>query len=115
MNLAALLERLFVIVDGREARVHKMPPSKDRWKLRSITYQGIADAMGEVLMAESKWPKREPRVWWVRLSHEDQRIYYSSFPNDYCPGIGWVKVKEVLKDEDSGIKETKHEPFNSNV
>lgn len=35
------------IVEGREARVHKLPPSKDRWKLRSITYQGIADAMAE--------------------------------------------------------------------
>lgn len=33
------------IVDGRENRVHRMPPSPDRWKLRSTTYQGIADAM----------------------------------------------------------------------
>jgi hypothetical protein len=33
------------IVEGREAKVHKMPPSVDRWKLRSTTYQGIADAM----------------------------------------------------------------------
>ncbi len=33
------------IVDGREDRVHKMPPSEDRWKKRSTTYQGIADAM----------------------------------------------------------------------
>ena len=33
------------IVEGREARVHKLPPSEDRWKLRSTTYQGIADAM----------------------------------------------------------------------
>ena len=33
------------IVSGREQRVHKMPPSVDRWKLRSKTYQGIADAM----------------------------------------------------------------------
>lgn len=33
------------IVGGREARVHKMPPSPDRWKLRSKTYRGIADAM----------------------------------------------------------------------
>ena len=33
------------IVDGRSDRIHKMPPSKDRWKLRSTTYQGIADAM----------------------------------------------------------------------
>lgn len=33
------------IVDGREAKVHKMPPGPDRWKNRSRTYQGIADAM----------------------------------------------------------------------
>lgn len=33
------------IVDGREARIHKMPPSPDRWKERSKTFQGIADAM----------------------------------------------------------------------
>ena len=33
------------LVEGREARIHKMPPSPDRWKLRSKTYQGIADAM----------------------------------------------------------------------
>jgi site-specific DNA-cytosine methylase len=33
------------VVAGREARVHKMPPSPDRWKERSRTYQGIADAM----------------------------------------------------------------------
>ena len=26
-------------------KVHYMPPSADRWKLRSTTYQGIADAM----------------------------------------------------------------------
>lgn len=35
------------IVKGREARIHKMPPSKNRGKLRSVTYQGIADAMAE--------------------------------------------------------------------
>ncbi len=35
------------IVEGREARIHNLPPSKDRGKLRSITYQGIADAMAE--------------------------------------------------------------------
>ena len=33
------------IVEGREARIHKLPPSADRWKIRSTTYQGIADAM----------------------------------------------------------------------
>ena len=35
------------IVDERADRIHKLPPSKDRWKLRSITYQGIADAMAD--------------------------------------------------------------------
>lgn len=28
-------------------RLHMLPPSADRWKLRSETYQGIADAMAE--------------------------------------------------------------------
>ena len=35
------------IVDGRSDRIHKMPPSPNRWKLRSTTYQGIADAMAQ--------------------------------------------------------------------
>ena len=33
------------IVDGREARIHKMPPGPDRWKERSRTFEGIAQAM----------------------------------------------------------------------
>lgn len=35
------------IVAGREARIHKMPPSADRSMNRSRTYQGIADAMAQ--------------------------------------------------------------------
>jgi len=35
------------IVSGREQRIHKMSPSKDRRKLRSITYDGIAKAMAQ--------------------------------------------------------------------
>lgn len=35
------------IVNGRKARVHRMPPSADRWKERSRTYPGIAQAMAE--------------------------------------------------------------------
>lgn len=35
------------IVEGRKDRIHKLPPSPDRWKLRSITYKGIAEAMAE--------------------------------------------------------------------
>jgi len=33
------------IVEGREQKLHLLSPSQDRSKLRSITYQGIADAM----------------------------------------------------------------------
>lgn len=33
------------IVEGREHRIWKMPPHPDRWKERSRTYPGIADAM----------------------------------------------------------------------
>lgn len=33
------------IVDGRAARIHRMPPSENRWKERSKTYSGLADAM----------------------------------------------------------------------
>lgn len=32
------------VVEGREARIHKMPPGPDRWKERSRTFTGIADA-----------------------------------------------------------------------
>ena len=33
------------IVDGREARIHRMSPGKNRWKERSKTFKGIASAM----------------------------------------------------------------------
>lgn len=35
------------IVDGREGRIWKMPPSEQRWKERSRTYAGLATAMAE--------------------------------------------------------------------
>ena len=35
------------IVEGRNGGAWKEPPSKDRWKNRSRTYQGIANAMAE--------------------------------------------------------------------
>jgi len=40
------------IVQGREQRVWLMPPSPNRWKERSRTFQGIADAMA------SQWSKK---------------------------------------------------------
>lgn len=42
------------IVEGREHKVWKMPPSDDRGKLRSKTYQGIADAIA-VQWAGNGW------------------------------------------------------------
>lgn len=38
------------IVPGRDARIHRMPPSPTRWKERSKTYAGIAEAMAD------QWP-----------------------------------------------------------
>ncbi len=35
------------IVDGRDARVHRMAPGPDRWKERSRTFHGIAEAMAD--------------------------------------------------------------------
>lgn len=52
------------IVDGRDGRVWKLPPSTDRWKERSRTYTGIAQAMAqqwsklkEVMGGDSSQPK----------------------------------------------------------
>ena len=42
------------IVEGREARVHRMPPGPNRWKERSRTYAGIAAAMAD------QWGAQEP-------------------------------------------------------
>jgi hypothetical protein len=35
------------VVSGREAKVHRMPPGPNRWKERSRTYTGIAEAMAD--------------------------------------------------------------------
>jgi len=35
------------VVEGRIARVHREPPSENRWKNRSRTYEGIAKAMAD--------------------------------------------------------------------
>ena len=41
------------MVEGREPRVHMMPPGPNRWKERSRTFEGIAEAMDE------QWGARE--------------------------------------------------------
>lgn len=47
------------IVSGREARVHRMPPGPNRWKERSRTYEGIADAMARQW---SSWIEQKMRI-----------------------------------------------------
>lgn len=49
------------IVSGREPRVWKLPPTPDRWKIRSETYAGIAEAMAE--------------QWGGDLTAESSRVY----------------------------------------
>ena len=42
------VEALWRTLPKKEAqRIHMLPPSSDRWKIRSETYQGIADAMAK--------------------------------------------------------------------
>ncbi len=55
------------IVEGREGRVWKTPPSPDRQRIRSETYQGIADAMAEQWGSDG----RELIIW------EDALLVYN--------------------------------------
>ena len=40
-------EEMLKLPARERQRLHYLPPSADRWKLRSTTYRGIADAMAE--------------------------------------------------------------------
>ena len=40
-------EKMMQLPKRERERLHYLPPSADRWKLRSTTYQGIADAMAQ--------------------------------------------------------------------
>ena len=53
------------IVDGREARVWKMPPSAERAKLRSKTYPGIAKAMAEQWAGKSEKLNMDKNMDWI--------------------------------------------------
>ena len=53
-NLPLLASTKMLLGDAKTRRANqtasgqnKLPPSKDRWKIRSATYQGIAEAMAE--------------------------------------------------------------------
>ncbi len=43
-----------------QQKIHFMPPGPDRWKLRSTTYQGIADAMAEQWGADKTHTYEQP-------------------------------------------------------
>jgi len=40
-------EKMLLLPKSERERIHYLSPSADRWKVRSTTYQGIADAMAE--------------------------------------------------------------------
>jgi len=40
-------DEMMKLPDRERQRLHYLPPSPNRWKLRSTTYQGIADAMAD--------------------------------------------------------------------
>ncbi|KYC92231.1 hypothetical protein B4102_3772 [Heyndrickxia sporothermodurans] len=76
------------IVEGREARIHKMPPGENRWKERSRTYKGIAEAMafqwgGVKCVSCGCTP--------TRFREEDEGFYC---PNCFADLVG-ISVSEV--------------------
>ena len=56
------------VVEGREARVHKMPPGPDRWKERSRTFAGIAEAMAD------QWGGIGGRLCWMQRRDPAERL-----------------------------------------
>ena len=50
--------------DNQRQRLHYLPPSKDRWKIRSTTFQGIADAMAD------QWSNINKKVFQLNLFKE---------------------------------------------
>lgn len=56
-----LREEMAQLPDRVRQRLHYLPPSKDRWKLRSMTYEGIAEAMADQWMAALGYPPAPQR------------------------------------------------------
>ena len=59
------------IVEGREQKLHKLPPSKDRAKLRSKTYPGIAKAMAK--QWTNYFEQNKPEVTQCTLSQNNKK------------------------------------------
>ena len=47
---------MMALPDNQRQRLHYLPPSADRWKLRSTTYSGLAAAMAE------QWGNVQPNL-----------------------------------------------------
>jgi hypothetical protein len=47
-------EQMMMLPDNERQRIHYLPPGLDRWKERSKTFQGIADAMAAQWGAEAQ-------------------------------------------------------------
>jgi site-specific DNA-cytosine methylase len=60
------------IVEGREAKVHKMPPGPERWKERSRTYKGIAEAMAQQWSLGRQ--QAEPAFSFAHMAKIDERF-----------------------------------------
>lgn len=91
-NLPALVPTR--IVEGREGRIFRMPPSKERSKLRSKTYPGIAEAMAEQWGTESTGEQNDHRcenchhwISWDWHCHKDNRPVG---PADSCGD--WIQM-----------------------
>lgn len=57
------------VVEGREQRIWLLPPGPDRWKERSRTFQGIADAIAEQ---------------WGNIHNRADNKQLNIFTNDSC-------------------------------
>ena len=53
-------------ISGRVARIHHLPPSADRWKIRSATYPGIASAMADQ-WGSHKTPAAQRGLFYAQL------------------------------------------------
>jgi hypothetical protein len=48
-------EEMLKLPKNKQQRLHYLPPSADRWKIRSATFQGIADAMATQWGVDNPW------------------------------------------------------------
>jgi hypothetical protein len=53
---------MMLLPKNQRERLHYLPPSPDRWKLRSTTYQGVADAMAAQWGGATPAAQRELQV-----------------------------------------------------